>query len=649
MSENELSNSNTRFKITQTVDVHNEMAIGLTQTLEKDYHALFKNTLNGVVFCRAILDDNNEMIDWIYLDCNAAYEREMGIPREKLIGNRVTEVLPGIKEKDRESFECIGKVAANGGNVQVETYVATMGKWLSVYVYSPARGFFAAITNDITQYIKIIEGLKDSTKQVRDLAKNTVDWLYVLDPTGRYTYVSPRSKEILGYEPAELLGKTPLDFMTSEELQIGGKQFTRAISSQQELRGFERQFTHKDGHTVVLEGHMVPFFGTTKSVTAYRCLDRDITERREVEQNLQRREFEYHSLFENMRHGFTYCRVIMNEYNHVGDFIYLEVNKSWEQHTGLARGDVVGKLITEIIPEIKQTNPELFDFYHQVAIEDKSTTREIFWIPLQRWFSVSAYCPQRGYVVALWDDITERKRIEQALHDSKEELQLYAGMIIDAQENERKRISRELHDGIAQSLTSLYLDIENLLSLKGEISENASVLLRRMECKIEASVDETRQMTHELSPVYLEHTGLIDSIESLIHDMNRQSETHYKLELHGRKRKLLPNTELALFRIAQEALRNVYRHSKATECIVQIELHKNGIRMTISDNGLGLKVPKRLTSFARAGNLGIIDMMERANLLNGTFGIDSRVNKGTRVHIELPLSCAKPESFSDRS
>ena len=99
MSENELPNSNTRFKITQTVDVHNEIAIGLSQTLEKDYQALFKNTLNGVNFCRAILGDSNEMIDWIILDCNATFERELTIPREQLIGNRMTEILPGFREK----------------------------------------------------------------------------------------------------------------------------------------------------------------------------------------------------------------------------------------------------------------------------------------------------------------------------------------------------------------------------------------------------------------------------------------------------------------------------------------------------------------------------------------------------------------------
>ena len=105
MNRDELPNSNAHFKITQTVDVHNEVAVGLSQTFERDHQALLRNTLNGVSYCRAILDNKNKMVDWIYLDCNAAFERELAIPREQLIGYRLTEVLPGFKEKDWETFQ----------------------------------------------------------------------------------------------------------------------------------------------------------------------------------------------------------------------------------------------------------------------------------------------------------------------------------------------------------------------------------------------------------------------------------------------------------------------------------------------------------------------------------------------------------------
>ena len=122
-----------------------------------------------------------------------------------------------------------------------------------------------------------------------------------------------------------------------------------------------------------------------------------------------------------MLDGFAFCKMIFDEQNNPVDFIYLEINDAFERLTGLKREAVVGKKVTEAIPGTEKTNPELFDIYGRVALTCNEERFDIFFKPLSKWFSISAYCPEKGYFAAVFEDITERKRMEQKVSDSLEE------------------------------------------------------------------------------------------------------------------------------------------------------------------------------------------------------------------------------------
>jgi len=150
---------------------------------------------------------------------------------------------------------------------------------------------------------------------------------------------------------------------------------------------------------------------------------KDITERKKSEQALLESESKYRSLFGNMLDGFAYCKILLDENNRPTDFVYLEINDAFERLTGLKKENVAGKKATEAIPGIKDSHPELFDIYGKVALTGKETKFDIYFEPLEIWLSISVYSPKKGYFVAVFDNITERKKVQIALESEKRHLE----------------------------------------------------------------------------------------------------------------------------------------------------------------------------------------------------------------------------------
>ncbi len=150
------------------------------------------------------------------------------------------------------------------------------------------------------------------------------------------------------------------------------------------------------------------------------AMDRAEAERKRAEEALLKSEQHYASLFENMLDGFAYCKMLFDDRGRPIDFVYLEVNSAFERLTGLK--NVVGKKVTEIIPGIKESYPEVFEIYGRVALTGQPEKFEIDFKPLGAWFSISVYSTEREYFVAVFDNITERKRAEDELKKRTEEL-----------------------------------------------------------------------------------------------------------------------------------------------------------------------------------------------------------------------------------
>ncbi len=238
----------------------------------------------------------------------------------------------------------------------------------------------------------------------------------------------------------------------------------------------------------------------------------------------------------------------------------------------------------------------------------------------------------KGKVVAFQHvarDVTEQKRLQ-------ENQRFYLEQATRAQEEERKRISRELHDDTVQSLVVLSRQLDNLATNDKSLSEETRRRLEELREQTNNIMLGVRRLGQDLRPAALDRLGLLPALEWLAADVTKYSGVATAIKILGSERRFPEEIELVLFRITQEALRNVWRHSKASRAEIIVEFNQNKTGITISDNGQGFNPPAMIGGLARDGKLGLAGMHERARLIGGTLTVDSQPGKGTSVKVELP-------------
>jgi len=227
------------------------------------------------------------------------------------------------------------------------------------------------------------------------------------------------------------------------------------------------------------------------------------------------------------------------------------------------------------------------------------------------------------------EDITERKRAE-------DNLRYYLQEITRAQEEERKRIARELHDDTAQVLGSLSRQLDNLIRKRRGLAPNEVFFLKELQVQLNRGVQGIHRLIQNLRPSLLDDLGLIPALRSLATGLQEYDGIHTDLKVLGGERRFSPEVESLLFRIVQEALNNIRRHAEASEAQVVIEFAEDRVKVTISDNGRGFELSGRVDDLPRSGKLGLAGMQERARLLGGTLEVKSTPGKGTTLIVEVP-------------
>jgi signal transduction histidine kinase len=263
--------------------------------------------------------------------------------------------------------------------------------------------------------------------------------------------------------------------------------------------------------------------------------------------------------------------------------------------------------------------------------------------------------------------IEEIRRLQTALVDMARKLQAaqqglrsYLGAITAGQEEERRRLARELHDDTLQSLIALNqraqlaqielgqqepgqqepvqqeLGQQELGQQELGLHPTAEKLgeIQQMTTQL---ITDLRRFTRDLRPTYLEDLGLVPALDMLARDMSQQPGVHVQFKSTGTERRPPPEIELALYRMAQEALNNVTRHAEASEVLVRLIYQADKLQVAVSDNGRGFEVPESPAELARAGHFGLLGLQERAELIGAQLAIESQPGQGTSVTVTVPL------------
>lgn len=238
----------------------------------------------------------------------------------------------------------------------------------------------------------------------------------------------------------------------------------------------------------------------------------------------------------------------------------------------------------------------------------------------------------RRYFTVILRDVTLRLRAIEDLTRSRAETKALAAAAQDALEHEKRRIARELHDELGQSLTMLTMDVAWCKAHLPAGNAAVSAHFARMEDLLKSTVAATRRIASDLRPLMLDDLGLAPALEWLVETMAQRSSIECTLHMDEAALDLPPIHSTALFRIVQEALTNIAKHARATEATVEIARDADRLRVVVRDNGVGFDAarPRKPASF------GLLGLRERVSLLRGEVCIDS-TDRGTRVAIDLPL------------
>lgn len=307
----------------------------------------------------------------------------------------------------------------------------------------------------------------------------------------------------------------------------------------------------------------------------------------------------------------------------------VRINKEYERVMEFKAEKLMGKRPWENPSLSKESKESAKDMFEKIISSENEYELEELWTGnvnnrLILWTNTILRNDDESlkYVIRTGIDITENKNTERNLLNA----------VMEGQENERKRLSRELHDGLAPMLSSVKNNLEVVAPVVEELAGKHRRYFNDSMSQLNAAMDEIRTMSRDLMPRTLEDFGLVSALKELCDRTTRISKMEIEFYKSEFKQRLAGNIEIGLYRIAQELLNNAVKHSKATQLKVQLVKHSKSVVLSVEDNGKGFSV-----NSPQGKGLGLKNIMSRVKSLNGFLEFDSRPEEGTSVTIEIPL------------
>jgi PAS domain S-box-containing protein len=601
----------------------------------------------------------------------------VAIERSLLVGQSFGQLVSAAQRPVFNSF--LKRVFAGEDKLSIDIELLDRGQPARVVSVSAKRSPVGldcrAVVADVTALKREEDKVRGSETRYRRLFEAAHDGVLLLDPgTRKITDANPFMTKLLGYPQEQLVGKELFEIGLLKD-EAASREMFEKLKRKREIRYEDLPLETRAGRHQEVE--VVANLYAENGRAVIQCNIRDITQRKQAEDVLRRSEALFSALIEQAPVGVYVVdsRLRLRQINPKAEPVF----KNSQPVIGRDFSTIIHriwakKIAAEIVSRFHHTLRTGKPFYSQDFSEQRRDTglTEFYEWQLQR---VTLPDGEPG-VVCFFNNLTERKKaegaqrrleviaatnrkleleiarrqvVEQSLKQSEqqqtrlleqsrsmqEQLRDLSRQVLQAQEDERKRISRELHDVIAQTLTGINIRLATLKKGAGLSPRDFVRDIELTQKLVENSVNIVHQFARELRPAVLDDLGLIPALHSFLKNFTAQTGIHTHLTAFAGLEELDASRRTILYRVAQEALTNVSRHAQASRVEVTIQEHADGIRMRINDNGKSFSV-EHLLRGKGGKRLGLVGMRERLEMVGGRFEIASAPGQGTTVAAEIP-------------
>jgi PAS domain S-box-containing protein len=510
-----------------------------------------------------------------------------------------------------------------------------------------AGDYYTGIVRDITERKEVEQELRESQERYSMLVETARDVIFYLTPDGRIAALNHAFEVITGWPRAAWLGKPFMPLLHPDDVQLAVERFRDVLEGRpSEL--WEYRVRKADGQYVVGELTLSRELRDGRATGVFG-IGRDITERRRAEAALRESEERFRMMVAAVK---DYVICMLDPGGHVASW-----NQGAERITQYRADEVLGQHCSAFYtPEdIAGGKPRraLQLARQRGRCEEegwrvrKDGTR--FWARATLASIRDEAGGLRGFVKVACD-VTERRRAEEALRQSEEhhrrlyeaaqvmqeKLRNLSNQILRVQEEERKRLSRELHDEVGQTLTAIHMNLDTLKRNGLGASRAGRRKIADSQNLLQHTMETVHRFARELRPAMLDELGLLPALRSYLRNFSERTKLRVDFRASPGAEALDGDRKTVLYRIAQESLTNVVKHAQATRVDFTIRKRRESVCVEIKDNGKSF-CPDPANGNHGRKRLGLLGMEERVRLVNGTFAIQPQPGKGTTVRVEIPF------------
>jgi len=595
------------------------MAKGATQ---RDFAALVEHSPHAVV----ITDQEGRIVL-----VNRETERVFGYGREELLGRTVEVLVP--ERLRRGHVRHRGGYLASPAMRSLGASRCLLGRRKDGTEFPTEIGLSYVETRDgilvmsaiadTTQRKQAEERLRQTSETLQALVQASPVGITILDPGGNVEMWNPAAERIFGWSADEVVG-CPLPTIPpgkeGEHRTLRDTVLNGGASS-----GVELQRRAKDGSLLDISLSTAPLRDLDGHISGIVGMMVDITDRKRAEAKLQASETRFRRLFEAAQDGILLLDIDSGQVVDANPFLALLLDSP--------REEILGKRLWELglfadVAASKEAFAELkregYIRYEDLPLEAIDGRR------VEVEFVSNVYAVNGSNVIQCnIRDITDRKR-------TAEELRRLTARLLEVQEDERRQVAYDIHDGLGQLMTAASMHLEAFTGYRDSAALEAAdaEFVKARRCLQEAVV-EMRRMVSELGPLMLEDVGLVEASRRLLSDMAERTGWETEFESEGTDDRLDGMAETALFRIVQEALANIAKHAESPKVRVAFKRERAALRLEVRDWGRGFGVPDKPE---RGRHVGLLGMRERAALVGGDFKVESWLEDGTRVTVIVPVA-----------